>query len=220
MLEAYDDGVRAVLPRPSRDAESFGDAVIRFLPTFRACVDRCASDRAAPHTGQLRDTVIALRQAREVPEAALAVLQFVAVLFERALILVVRDGELVAERGIGIQPGPGLTVTPPLGFRVPLTESSLFGRVIDTGRIHFGKTEDATVTGHLFAQIGPPHRSTLLLLPLKLRGKTIALVYADFGSREIAPVELDLLDILGNQAGLALENAAYRKKLEKTPAEG
>lgn len=218
-LEAYDEGVRAVIPRPSREitSDSFVADTIRFLRTFETYVRGFAAEQGSLLAYRLNESVTGLREIREVPEVALAVLQFAALMFERAVTLIVRETELVAERGIGITSNPGRAATPPLGFRIPLTGPSLFRTVIETGRIHFGKTDDASVRDHLFKEIGPPLRSTLLLLPLKLRGKTIALVYGDFGNGNLAPVELDLLEILVNQAELALDNAAYRKKLEKSP---
>ncbi|HLO25334.1 MAG TPA: DUF4388 domain-containing protein, partial [Geobacteraceae bacterium] len=221
-LQAYDDGARAVLPRPAREtaAETFVADTVRFLLTFQSYVRQCTAEQDSSLAGRLRESIARLRKAREVPEVALALLQFTALTFQRAITLIVRETELVAERGIGIKGSMGRSATPPLGFRISLAGPSLFRRVIDTGRIHFGTGNDATVRERLFTEIGAPHRSSLLLLPLRVRGRTIALIYGDFGSGDIAPVELDLLDILASQAELTLDNAAYRKKLEKSPVKG
>jgi hypothetical protein len=151
---------------------------------------------------------------------ALALLHFVAGICKRSVTLIVRETELIAEKGIGVTADTSREATTALGFRIPLAQPSLFRRVLKTGRIYYGTTEDPVAKEHLFAEIGAPYRAAGLLLPLKLRGKTIALIYGDFGDGEAAPVELDLLEILANQAELVLENAAYRKKLEKPPVNG
>jgi GAF domain-containing protein len=67
----------------------------------------------------------------------------------------------------------------------------------------------------LYAAIGAPLKSTILLLPVRSRGKTVALTYGDFGDKEVSAVPLQLLEILAGRVGLQLENAFYRKKLEK-----
>ena len=151
---------------------------------------------------------------------ALALLQFVAGICERSVTLIVRETELIAEKGIGVTADTSRGATPALGFRIPLAQPSLFCRVLEAGRVYYGTTDDAVAREHLFAAIGAPYRAAGLLLPLKLRGKTIALIYGDFGDGEAAPVELDLLEILASQAELVLENAAYRKKLEKPAVHG
>lgn len=221
-MQAYGDGVRAVIPGPPREAsaETFVADTIRFLLTFQAYARRCATERDSLRSDSIRRCIAALREAREVPGVALILLQGVAGTFERAVTLIVRETELVAERGIGIKDTQGRGATPPLGFRIPLTGSSLLRRVIDSGRILFGKADDAALRDHLFAKIGMPRRASLLLLPLRLRGKTIALTYGDFGDREITPVDINLLYIMANQAELALEIAAGRKKLDKSPVKG
>jgi hypothetical protein len=43
----------------------------------------------------------------------------------------------------------------------------------------------------------------------------VALTYGDFGDEEASAVPLPLLEILAGRVGLLLENAFYRKKLEK-----
>ena len=221
-LDAYADGVRAVLPGPPRDLadETYVAGMIRFLRIFQSCMGECFADRKRTVVGSLRETSADLREARELPDVALAVLRFVALIFQRAVILISRDGELIAERGIGIQPDQERPVTSPAGIRIPLAGAPLLRRVIDTGAMHFGRGIDIAMKERLHGKIGAPHHPPFLLFPLRLRGKTIALVYGDFGTGEMAPVEIDLLEILANQAELALENAAFRKRLEKTPASG
>ncbi len=151
---------------------------------------------------------------------ALALLQFVALIFERSVTLIVRETELVAEKGIGVKAEKRMGATPAMGFRIPLAKSSLFRKVIEEGSIFYGKTDDAVVIEHLFAAIGAPHNSSILLLPLKMKGKIISLTYGDFGGIEPASVKLDLLEILASQAELVLENSIQHKKLEKHPVKG
>ena len=218
-LQAYQDGARAVIPRPfwEERPDTFTADAILFLQSIRACLTDCYADRQNPLIGRVTTGFSRLKGITEIPEAALALLEFVAGICERSLTLIVREGELVAEKGIGIKRGKDEGATPPLGFRVPLERPSLLRTVIESGTVFYGQTHDQVVREHLFAAIGTPARQTILLVPMVCRGKTLSLTYGDFGAREPSPVETDLLTILASQAGLVLENVLLRKKLEKPP---
>jgi hypothetical protein len=216
--QSYQDDVIAVIPKPSRESgnETFAADTIQFLKAFQTVVRRYATGRESALVSELGSCLKALRGLRNAPEMALALLQFVARLCERSVTLIVRETELVAEKGIGVKEEKSLGATPAMGFRIPLTKPSLFRKVIEEGCIHYGKADDIVVRDHLFAAIGAPTSSIILLLPLKIRGKAISLTYGDFGGKEPTPVRLDLLEILANQAELVLERSLQHKKIGKT----
>jgi len=54
-----------------------------------------------------------------------------------------------------------------------------------------------------------------MILPLISRGKVIALTYADFGAKPVSPPHVGLLEAMAQHAGLVLDNALYRKSIEK-----
>jgi hypothetical protein len=215
-LRAYGDGVRAVLPRPSQDdcGETFAADMVRFLQTLRTYVEGIVAEQRDNPLERLKTGLNRLHHLNEAPDIALVLLECVAGMFERSLTLIVRGDELIAERGIGIGSGTGGEVTPPLGFRIPLAQASLLRKVVEAGELYYGKSDDAVVREHLFAAIGTPSRTNILLLPMRSRGKTLSLIYGDFGSKEISPVVSDQLEILASQAELVLENALYRKSLK------
>jgi hypothetical protein len=221
-LRSYIDGVMAVLPKPSRAFmhETFAADTIQFLLAFQSYARRYAAERPTANIGELAKSIRGLRGLRNAPEVALALLQFAALIFERSVTLIVRETELVAEKGIGVKAPKIMGATPAMGFRIPLAKPSLFRQVIEEGSIFYGKTDDAVVNEHLFAAIGAPHDPSILLLPLKMKGNIISLTYGDFGGIEPASVRLDLLEILASQAELVLENSIQHKMLEKHPVKG
>ena len=215
-LQSYLDGVRAVIPRPFRmdRQEPLVVDTVRFLETFQAYLRGSACNQETRAAGKLRRCCMRLRDLKEAPEVARALLEFVAGMFDRALTLIVRDSELIAERSVGVRTGKNHEVSPPLGFRIPLANPSLLRNVIEKGKTYFGIANDEVIREHLFTAIGVPERTTVLLLPIRNHGKTIAITYGDYGNKEISPVNLDLLEILAGQAELVLDNALYEKKLE------
>ena len=213
-LQAYGEGAAAVFPCPLREESPAAAAILEFLKSLRAFLPRHYRSRLGQPMGKLKESCGGLREIRDSHEVARALLEGVAKIFERAVILIVRRGELVAERSIGVAASSGREPVAAPGLRVPLAGDSLPCSIVEKGHIHFGAADDA-VTRHVFDAIGAPLRSVILLLPLKNRGRTVALAYADFGGSEIAPVDMDLLEILAGQAELALDNALYRRKYEK-----
>lgn len=218
LLQSFRDGVRSVLPRPIRRErkETFVEDAIQFLQTFPTCIKAYGREQGNDPVALLGKNLATLEKLREPQEIAYTLLQSVSGIFERSLTLIVRETELIAERGIGIKAERSKGATPVLGFRIPLAQPSIFKNIIEKGILFFGTIDDEVVRDHLFKAIGTPLQPTGILLPLVNFGKTIALIYADFGGKEASPVNGRLLEILAGQAGVFLENALYRKRRERT----
>lgn len=216
-LDSLREGVRAVFPRPVRQerGETFLEDTLRFLGALPAYLKAMGRDQGSTPAARIAKGLAALRRLAEPPEIALALLQSVAGEFPRALTLIVREGELIAERSFGIRGDRRDGASPPLRFTIPLAKPSLFREVIEKRSTFFGKTDDEIVREHLFTAIGTPLSPMVFLLPLGSFGKTVSLVYGDFGQGEPAPVPVDFLELLAGEAGLVLENAVYRRKRDK-----
>ncbi len=217
-LDSYSDGAIAVLPKPSISSGSA--EAIQFLLTFQSYARRYAAERELSLTWELRKCIRSLRIAQNAPDVASALLHFTARIFERSLTLIVRETELIAEKGIGIKAEKSEGATPAMRFRIPLAMPSLFHNVISEGCVYYGKTDDTVVKEHLFAEIGTPASPSILLLPLKMRGKTISLTYGDFGMSGPKTVDFALLEIVASQAELVMDNVVPQKKLEKPTVTG
>ncbi len=218
-LNAFREGVRTVLPRPLREVGKAGFAAdfIVFLQALRAFFQGWAGERGGDQLGRLRDCCAALKDLAEPRDVAFGVLKFVAGIFPRALILVVGNEELLADRGFGFggSEDEGRGETPAPGVRIPLAGSSRLTEVIDGCRLAFGPVADPLLGEQLLTVLGPPLEATHLLLPVASFGKARFLIYADFGPDPPPRVDTDLLEVLAIQGGMVLENALYRKKLQK-----
>jgi hypothetical protein len=149
----------------------------------------------------------------------LAVLNYIGEIFDRSLTFIVdRDG-LIAERSIGIRTNKLEGPSAPLKFRIPVREDSVLGNVMSQGVAYFGSAGDSLVKQLLFPEIGAPIDSKILLLPLVCNGRVITLTYADFGNLQAHQVPIEYIDFFSSQAGLTMENALYRKKMDKTSSD-
>jgi hypothetical protein len=222
-LQSFSDGVRAVIPKPLQESrkETFIVDTINFLETFKSYLTGFLIEQKGLQAGdrqlkKLRDRIVVLRDIVEPPDVPFALLQFVSQVFERSITLVIRSTELICERTIGVNDVTNAGSASAAVLKIPLTEPSVFRDVLEGNRSFYGESDDEFLKEHLFEKIGKPLRPTIMILPLKSHRKIVALIYGDFGTKEVSPVHIDEFEILADQAGMALENALYRKQLNKS----
>ena len=209
-------GLRAVLPRPSRE-ERPGSFIDDAIDCTEALSRHLKDTSCLPGQGllqQFRRQFLTLSEQREPSEVTFQLLQSVAGFFERALTLVVVRSELIAERGIGIGGAGAITS---VKLRLPLSGESLFQQALKTGAGYYGEA-DLVMRETLFATVGAPASPKIMLLPVRSFGRVIAFIYADFGARAGGAPQQELLEMLALHASLVIDNTLYRKRVAQQPA--
>jgi len=218
ILQSYHDGVRAVLPKPSKEdrRETYVQDTIQFLDAFKSYVRsfQYGHDDADIYGKKLKEGITSLRGITMPSDAPLVVLTAVSEMFERAVTLVVRASELTGERAIGNSSEKSMGPTPADRLKVQLSKPSVFRDVIEKGRVYYGESGDETLRT-FFTEIGRPLSPAIVLLPLISDRKVIAVIYGDFGQKEASPVRLDMLEILAQQAGMVLEYVMFLRQAAK-----
>ncbi len=215
-LQSLNDGARAVLPVPyfSEREETFAEDMINFLNTFRVYVHGCFNEDRRQQFSKLRNSLSGLRLLRKAPDISLLVLQFISELFDRNLTLIVDKNEMIAERSIGISADKEQGAAAPMKLRIPIRKESIFHEIINSGESFYGEPTDSTFADLIYTEIGAPVDATILLLPLKSNDRVITITYADFGNQQAKQTSLDFLEFFVGQAGLAMENALFRRQLD------
>jgi hypothetical protein len=216
-MDALGAGAHSLIPRPCVQChgEEYATQLIAFLAGIGSFL---TSIYPVPNPEVGRQFIAAFNQLKtlaEPPEIALVMLQFASLLFERAVTFVVAKSELIAEKSIGVTTAKTLGPSAPLMFRIPLEGYSVLQEVVEKGRLYYGQRSDATLTNLLYKEIGAPRSPKVVAVPLLSRGKVIAVTYADFGSKPVSPPQVNLLVALAQHAGSILDNALYRKSIEK-----
>lgn len=213
---ALQTGLRAVLPRPSREErpESYISDAIDCTRALSRHLKDAASQPGLGLLQQFRRQFLTLAEQREPSEVTFQLLQAVSGFFDRALTLVVVRSELIAERGIGIG-GAGAATS--VKLRLPLNGQSLFQQTLKATQSYYGEA-DLVMRETLFATIGAPASQKVLLLPVQSFGRVIALIYADFGARAGGAPQQELLELLALHANLVIDNALYRKRMAQKAA--
>jgi len=217
-MDALEAGTRSIIPRPCRQCheDAYIPRLIAFLTRIGSFLKTILPRPPAEVGHQFVTALNQLNSLSEPPEVALKMLRFTALQFERALTFVVAKSELIAEKSIGMTAAKSTGPTAPLLFRIPLARHSILQEVVEKGRLYYGQRKDEILTSLLYKEIGAPQSPKVIVVPLISRGKVIAVTYADFGAKPVSPPQIDLIEALAGHAGLILDNALYRKSIEKT----
>jgi hypothetical protein len=218
IFKSYHDGVRAVLPKPSKEdrRQTYIQETIQFLDTFKSYVKSIQSrhDDTDIFGKKLKEAITSLRMLTNPADATLVLLTAVSEMFERAVTFFVRPSELTGERAIGVNSEKSTGPTPAGKLRIQLAKPSVFRDVVEKGRVYYGESGDETLRT-FFAEIGVPLSPAIVLLPLTCGQKVVAVIYGDFGQKEASPVRLDMLEILAQPAGIVLEHELFRRQVTK-----
>ena len=217
-LQSLNDGVRAVFPMPyfAEREETFPEDMVAFLNTFQVYIRGCFNEERRQQFAKLRNSLSGLRLLRKAPDISLLVLQFVSELFERTVTLIVDKSDLIVERSVGILSNKDQGPAAAMKFRIPIRKDSMFQEIINSGESFFGNSEDTTFTDLLYPEIGSPKDAKFLLLPLNSNDRVITITYADFGDSQSNQISLDFLEFFVGQAGIAMENALFRRQLNNS----
>lgn len=216
-MDALGAGTRSIIPRPCLRCHegSYVPQMIAFLSGIGSFLKSVQPVPSVEVGHQFIVTLNHLKSLSEPPEIALEMLRFAALQFERVMTFVVAKSELIAEKSIGVIAAKSDGPTAPLLFRIPLEGHSVLQEVVEKGRLYYGQRKDAVLTDVLYKEIGAPRSPKAMVVPLTSRGKVIAVTYGDFGNKPVSPPQINLLEALAQHAGSVLDNALYRKSIEK-----
>jgi DNA-binding NarL/FixJ family response regulator len=218
ILQSYNDGVRAVLPKPLKEVrrETYVQDTIKFLGTFKSYIKefQYRPDNTDRYLKGMKADIKSLREMTNPSDAVLVILAAVAEMFERAVTFFVRPSELSGERAIGVSSDKSMGPAAADRLKIPLSKQSVFLDVVMKGLAFYGESSDEALKD-LFQQIGQPLSPAVVLQPVICDRKVIAVVYGDFGKKEASPVQLDLLEIVAQQVGIVLEYALFRRQMTK-----
>ena len=156
------------------------------------------------------ETLKSLETLQEPADISPTLLKFVAATFTRGQTFVVAKENLIAERGFdrdrqveGIGPFP-------LKSKLAINDIKTFAHVVGSGQIFWGFPEDFQTIAETATT--PPRLDKILLLPILVDNRTIAVVYGDYGLGHAAHGQCERLSILAKTAGLVLEKVLRQKK--------
>lgn len=160
----------------------------------------------------LRDATTKLQEASSRGEILPVVLGFAFEIFSRVAILIVREEQVfaIAGRGIEALEVDPLDSSPPVSLQTE--ERSWIGRVLDSGKPVEGPPT-TSADQDLLTRFGGVVPLSAYLGPIESSGATVAMLYCDQGAGEADMPDTSGLEVVLQHAGLALDRAALERAL-------
>jgi CheY-like chemotaxis protein len=203
------------------DLRVFGDRLLEILPKLEEVAEAAPPARPSPFVPLPRnveswDEVTTLRRwldelshPQDAHQVSLLVMKAARDFFERGVLFVVKDGELRGLGGFGPDGDEvGLTAR---DLALPLAPPSVFEQVVADSRPYQGPLSKADWS-RLGATLGRARSEVVALLPLVAQRETIAVLLGDNPTTGAAFRRLETLEVFISQAGVALENASFRRR--------
>ena len=146
-------------------------------------------------------------------DVPLLVLRLASEYFERAALFAVQEGVVVCRGAFGEPLNAQMR-----GAEIAIEAGSILERVITTREACCGPISPDTPNRGLLDRLGPPLAREAALLPLSSGADVFGVLYGDNAGSGAPLADLKALEIFLNQAGLTLQNALLRRRIESLTA--
>ncbi len=176
-----------------------------------------ATAAAAPHPaaippGQpLYDALLTIDRSHSQVEILTNLLTSVNTLAPRVLLTVLKGETLVGWSGKGLP----LSETDVRRLSIPLNRNTSLKHSVDTAEFFWGDAASHPDNPQVFRMIGDAHPKEILVTPLVLKGKVMAILYCDDGGKEGALSKVDNIKILSWATSNTLDALAFRAKVTR-----
>jgi CheY-like chemotaxis protein len=158
---------------------------------------------------QLLRGLIGELQAEPAGDVSLLVLRLASEYFERAALFAVADGRAICRGAFGKPVDVRMR-----GATFPLEAGSILRLAVDRGESAIGPLPDDAGNGALRARLGPPEPRIAAVLPVHGGGEVFGVLYGDNAHSAEPFDDLRPLEIFLSQAGLTLQNALLKRRIE------
>jgi hypothetical protein len=161
----------------------------------------------------LRALTQELRFPNSASEITLLILRFASEIFQRGVLFMVGDTEIVGLGQFGLEIERADEKIREISL--PFGESDFLKKIIEEKRPAKGAIEKDRVTERMMKEIGEVWPNESALFPIITEDKVVALLYCDNLSSGEKTGETEGLEIFIDQAGLALEKSLLQRRLHE-----
>jgi hypothetical protein len=159
----------------------------------------------------LRDSVVELDQQRNQAEVLNTLIARAANFAPRVVLFVVKGGNALAWAARGFDDSVGNSSI--RGLSVSLQSDTALRAAVAASQTCYGAPEQQAENQLIFNRLGNLQPQRVLVVPLKVRGKSAAVFYADSGDRGESAVNVEAIELLVSTAGLVVELVSLRSRL-------
>ncbi len=143
----------------------------------------------------------------------LLILRFASELMNRAVIMLVKEKEIIGLGQFGIELDGESADVRVRHTRLPAQEETLFTQALKSMAPYHCKPEDSRWNKYLFEQLGGRRPKEIFVGPLISEGRVVAVLYGDNLPEDKAIGDTESLEIFLSQAGLAMEKALLERRM-------
>ncbi len=175
-----------------------------------AQVDRAGAEsvRLGADIALLRDSVAELDGQRTQAEVLNALVSRAANFAPRVVLFVVKGGNAVAWAARGLDDVNNSI----RGMSLPLQTDTVLRAAFSSQQTFYGSPELQSENQSLLGRLGRVHPQRVLAVPLKVRSKTAALIYADSADSGEVATNVEAIELLAHTAGLVVELVSLRAR--------
>lgn len=174
-----------------------------------------SSVRLGADIALLRDSVGELNEQRNQAEVLNTLVARAANFAPRVVLFVVKGGNALAWAARGFEDGLGNNSI--RGLSMSLQADTALRTAVSAGQTCYGSPEQQPENQTLFSRIGNVKPQRVLVVPLKVRGKSAAVFYADSADSGENAINVEAIELLVNTAGLVVELVSLRARVGDTP---
>jgi hypothetical protein len=190
------------------------EAVAQIAAEVTAQIDRAGAEsvRLGADIALLRDSVAELNQQRTQADVLNALVARAANFAPRVVLFVVKGPNAVAWAARGLDDGG----TPIRGMSVSLESSTVLRAALNSQQTFYGSPDLQAENQPLLSRLGNVRPQRMLAVPLKVRNKTAALVYADSADRGEGAINVEAIELLAQTSGLVVELVSLRARMSES----
>ena len=158
----------------------------------------------------LRDSVAELDQQQSQAEVLNALVARTANFAPRVVLFVVKGTNALAWAARGLEDGAGGASI--RGLSVPLQSDTAIRAALSARETFYGSPDQQSENGSIIRKLGEAVPQRILTVPLRVRGKAAAVIYADSADRGEFAVNVEAIELLVNTAGLVVEMVSLRAR--------
>ena len=159
----------------------------------------------------LRDSVVELDQQSTQAEVLNALVARAANFAPRVVLFVVKSGNALAWAARGFEEHLGNNNV--RGLSVSLQSDTLLKAALNSQQTFYGSPDEQPDNETIFNRLGNIQPQRALAVPLKVRGKSAAVLYADSADRGEGATNVEAIELLVHTAGLVVELVSLRARM-------
>jgi hypothetical protein len=184
-----------------------------------AQVDQAGAEsvRLGADIALLRDSVAELDLQRSQADVLNTLVARAANFAPRLVLFVVKGTNALAWAARGLDDSKGVGQI--RGLSISLQADTALRTALNSQQTFYGSPEDQIENELVFSRLGNLHPQRVMAVPLKVRGKCAAVIYADSADRGENATNVEAIELLVQSAGLIVELVSLRARMsEAAPA--